>query len=330
MYSNVAVLDIASMHPTSIEELNLFGPYTEKFSELKRARMAIKHKDFEAARKMLGGALAPYIDDPNFNAADLAYALKIVINSVYGLTSAKFPNLFKDPRNKDNIVAKRGALFMIDLLRAVQAEGFQVVHIKTDSIKIPNATEAIINFVTKFGRNYGYDFEHEVTYEKMCLVNDAVFIAKKPGDPWAADQSSTWSATGAQFAHPYVFKTLFSHEKIEFEDLCETKAVTTALYLDMDFDKPMHMVETPMTPRFIGKVGSFCPIKEGRGGGILLREKEGKYYAASGTKGYFWLEAEVVNQLQKEKDIDETYFRKLVDAAHDNLAKYGDVEWFLS
>lgn len=42
-------------------------------------------------------------------ADSLAQALKIVINSIYGLTSAKFENLFKDPRNIDNIVAKRGA-----------------------------------------------------------------------------------------------------------------------------------------------------------------------------------------------------------------------------
>ncbi len=330
IYSNVAVLDIASMHPTSIEELNLFGPYTEKFSELKRARIAIKHKQFDDARKMLGGALAPYIDDPNFVADDLAYALKIVINSVYGLTSAKFPNLFKDPRNKDNIVAKRGALFMVDLKHAVQAEGFQVVHIKTDSIKIPNATPAIINFITKFGKNYGYDFEHEVTYNKMCLVNDAVFIAQKPADPWDADQSPKWSATGAQFAHPYVFKTLFSKEPIKFEDRCETKSVTTALYLDMDTEKPMFEVEKDSTPQFIGKIGSFCPIKPGHGGGLLLREKDGKYHAATGTKGYFWLEAEVVKQLAKEKDIDDQYFKKLVDDALANISKFGDVEQFLS
>jgi hypothetical protein len=40
---------------------------------------------------------------------------------VYGLTSAHFPNMFKDNRNVDNIVAKRGALFMIDLKHASRA-----------------------------------------------------------------------------------------------------------------------------------------------------------------------------------------------------------------
>ena len=53
----------------------------------------------------------------------LAYALKIAINIVYGLTSAKFDNPFRDIRNKDNIVAKRGALFMIELKHALQERG---------------------------------------------------------------------------------------------------------------------------------------------------------------------------------------------------------------
>lgn len=66
----------------------------------------------------------------------MAFALKIPINSVYGMTSARFDNKFKDPRNIDNIVAKRGSLFMIDLKHFVQEQGFVVAHIKTDSIKI--------------------------------------------------------------------------------------------------------------------------------------------------------------------------------------------------
>ena len=38
-------------------------------------------------------------------------ALKIAINEVYGESSAHFDNLFRDPRNIDNIVAKLKYLF---------------------------------------------------------------------------------------------------------------------------------------------------------------------------------------------------------------------------
>jgi hypothetical protein len=335
VYEDVAMSDVASMHPTSIELLNLFGPYTAKYAEIKAARIAIKHKEFDAARKMLDGKLAKYLETPE-GSDDLAYALKIVINIVYGLTSANFPNKFKDPRNVDNIVAKRGALFMIELRYAVQFLGFQVAHIKTDSIKIPKATKEIVEEVSKFGKKYGYDFEHEATYDRMFLANDAVYIARYASKEHCMElygyvpsenkkHPNEWTATGAQFAHPYVFKKLFSKEPIVFEDMCETKTVTSALYLDMNEG----LTDGEHNYHFVGKAGLFCPIKPGHGGGVLLREKDGKYYSATGAKGYMWLEAEVVKALGKEDDIDLSYYEKLVDASRDDISKFTDFDWFV-
>ena len=362
MYGNIALLDIASMHPSSIVAENLFGDeYTKRFKDILDARIAIKHKDFDKAKTMLNGALAKYLTDENA-AADLAQALKIAINSVYGLTSANFENPFRDTRNKDNIVAKRGALFMINLKHEVQKRGYTVAHIKTDSIKIPDATPEIIQFVMDYGKAYGYNFEHEATYDRMCLVNDAVYIAKYKDGKHAGE----WTATGTQFQVPYVFKTLFSKEGIAFEDMCETKSVSSSLYLDMNENLPdVGILETEREklwkkindPKrinedmknecdrieeltseidkghnyiFIGKVGSFCPIKEGCGGGLLMREKDGKYYAATGSKGYRWLESEMVKELSKEADINRSYYDNMVSDAVDTISQYGDFEWFVS
>lgn len=326
MYTNVALLDVASLHPHSIIAMNCFGEYTKKFKDILDARILIKHGDFDAARKMLGGKLAPYLNDES-KAKDLAQALKIAINSVYGLTAANFDNPFRDIRNKNNIVALRGSLMMRTLQDEVQARGFTVAHIKTDSIKIPNATPDIIDFCMKFANEYGYTFEHEATYEKMCLVNDAVYIARYKDGKHAGE----WTATGAQFAVPYVFKTLFSKEPIEFSDLCETKSVATSLYLDMNEDLP----EDEHKYTFVGKIGNFCPIKPGCGGGELLREgtdKEGntKFSSATGAKGYRWLESEVVKNSGKENDIDRSYYNKLVDDAVEAISQYGNFEWFAS
>lgn len=378
MYGNVALLDVASMHPASIIAEQLFGPeYTKRFQEIRDARVAIKHKDFESARQMLNGALSKYLDDES-TAADLAQALKIAINSVYGLTAAAFENPFRDNRNRDNIVAKRGALFMINLKHEVQKRGFTVAHIKTDSIKIPDATPEIIDFVMDYGLQYGYTFEHEATYDRMCLVNDAVYIAKYKDGKHAGE----WTATGKQFAVPYVFKKLFSGEDIVFDDMCETMSVSTALYLDMNeglFDVSEFEAEASKLAKkyngfgeyeaysyngaelekydkayarykelrelidnaevhnlqFIGRVGNFCPIKPGCGGGELLREgkdKEGnvKYSSATGAKGFRWLEAETVKVLDKQDDIDRSYYEKQIDTAVETISKYGDVEWFIS
>lgn len=321
MYTDVALLDVASLHPHSIIAMNCFGEYTQHFHDILNARMFIKHGDFDSARKMLGGKLAPYLDDES-TAKDLAQALKIAINSVYGLTSANFDNPFRDIRNKNNIVALRGALFMRTLQDEVVSRGFTVAHIKTDSIKIPNATPEIIQFCMEFANKYGYTFEHEATYDRMCLVNDAVYIAKYKDGKHAGE----WTATGTQFQVPYVFKSLFTKEPIEFKDMCETKSVTSALYLDMNED----LSEEEHNYKFIGKIGQFCPIKPGCGGGILLREKDGKYHAATGSKGYRWLESEMVKTLGKEGDIDKSYYTKLVDDAVDAISEFGDFEWFVS
>lgn len=190
---------------------------------------------------------------------------------------------------------------MINLKHEVQDRGFTVAHIKTDSIKIPNATPEIIQFVYDYGKQYGYIFEHEDTYEKMCLVNDAVYVAKS--------EDGHWSATGTQFQVPYVFKTLFSHEDIEFKDMCETKSVTTAMYLDFNETLP----EDEHEYVFVGRVGLFTPVKSGTGGGELLREKDGKYSAVVGTKGYRWKESSMVESRLDEIDI--SYYKSLVDDA---------------
>lgn len=342
MYGFVGLDDVESMHPSSIEAEELFGPeYTGRFKELKKSRLGIKHEDWTLVAKLLDGKLDKYVEkvkSGEITSKQLANALKTAINSVYGLTSAQFPNPFRDPRNKDNIVAKRGALFMINLKHEVQRRGYTVAHIKTDSIKIPNVDNEIIDFIYKYGQLYGYNFDYEAIYDRMCLVNDAVYIAKYatadlcqekwglvPGDN--AKHGGEWTATGTQFQIPYVFKTLFSKEDLTFKDLCTTKSVSTALYLDMN----EKLKEGEHSYVFVGKVGSFCPIKENCGGGLLLRDAGNeKFAAAGGSKGYRWLEAEDVKAFGKEDEIDYGYFNDLATDAKDSINEYGDFEWFVS
>jgi Family of unknown function (DUF5906) len=313
IYQNVALLDVASMHPTSIEALNLFGPYTKRYTDIRQARIAIKRGDFATARTLFEGRLAPYLGDET-GANRLAYSLKIALNIVYGLTSAKFDNPFKDIRNIDNIVAKRGALFMIDLKGAMREKGYPVVHIKTDSVKIPNATPEIIEFVTEFGKKYGYEFDHEVTYDKMCLVNDAVYVAGKDGE---------WTAVGAQFQHPYVFKKLFTEEESVFDDYCERRSVVQGtMYLDLHGEGDPNRENM----RFLGRTGRFVPVLDG--GGTLYRVKEDKYYAVSGTKGYKWINAEIALGV-KDLKVDMSYFEKLKDDAVKTIEQFGSFEEFV-
>lgn len=393
VFHNVTTFDVASMHPSSIIAENGFGKYTDGFKQLLDIRIAIKHKDFDRAKTMLNGRLAKYLDDPG-QAKALSQALKIAINSVYGLTAAGFENKFRDPRNKDNWVAKRGALFIETLRLKVMEMGGKVVHIKTDSIKVENPTKEISDFIIEYGKKWGYNFEIEDVYEKMCLVNDAVYIALRDRtDPSWMDECdkakkkaaesgkrysepTRWTATGAQFQHPYVFKKLFSHEDIKFEDLCETKTVTSALYLDFNenlsdpsaYEKELDKINkifiktygkdwetklegVPLSNEirdllnkrkdlidliskchnyvFIGKAGSFCPIKPGHNGGILTREKDGKYYSATGAKGFRWRESESLVETDRMELIDINYFDALANEAKKSIEQYIDFEEFV-
>lgn len=170
------------MHPHSAIAEVLFGvKFTKAFRDIVEGRVSIKHEAWNEVNHMLDGKLTPYIQkviDGEMTAKDLANALKTAINSVYGLTSANFDNPFRDPRNKDNIVAKRGALFMINLKHEVQERGFTVAHIKTDSIKIPDATPEIIQFVMDYGKRYGYTFEHEATYDRKLHLHTFLVLHK--------------------------------------------------------------------------------------------------------------------------------------------------------
>ena len=325
MYFEVALLDIESMHPRSIILLNYFGKYTQRYGDLLSARLAIKAEDLDLACTMLAGMLAPYLSDTS-QIEDLAYALKIALNSAYGLTSASFENAMRDKRNVNNIVALRGALFMRTLQDAVQARGFTVAHIKTDSIKIPNATPEIIEFCKDFARQYGYTFKHEATYEKMCLVNKAVYIAKYG---WAEKKKKigTWSATGAQFAEPFLFKKLFSKEAIEFDDYKQTKSVTSPALMYLDFNEGLLQGEHNYI--HVGKVGSFVPVIDGVGGGILLRKAGDSYGAVEGSKGYRWKESEIVKSLGNEDQIALAYFYRLMDEAITSIKTYGPIEEFV-
>lgn len=314
VYGKTKVFDVLSMHPHSIMAMNMFGDvYTARFRELVWARVAAKHKDFEALESLLGGVLVEYAKDDNLRPA-LVQALKIAINSVYGLTCSGFDHKFRDPRNVDNIVAKRGALFIITLKDAVEKKGYNVIHLKTDSIKVENADDYITEFIYEFGKKYGYEFEVEDEFDRICIINKAEFIAHD-------NRADEWVPKGKRFAMPYVMKTLCTKKPIEFDDLCVTNSVQTALYLDFneglpdasllskhldDIVKVKRVLNGELSAkavsqkkldmyrdttdeeiqslkddiakchdyRFVGRVGRFVPILPGHGGGELVRSTD--------------------------------------------------------
>lgn len=360
VHGRCKVFDVVSMHPHSLIALNLFGKYTDRFKEILDARVAAKHDNLEALNTLLDGLLLEYMDQGKEIKAALVLALKIAINSVYGLTCSQFDHIFRDKRNIDNIVAKRGALFMINLKEEVEKLGYRVVHIKTDSIKIENPTPEIEEFVNEYGLKYGYEFEVEDIFERICLINNAEFIAFD-------DRTNEWYPKGDRFKTPYILKTLFTKEDLEFKDLCLTASVTSEIDLDfnenlpdsINLDKELDDIlkvrkylsgATSTAPskkkldlygnvtdneieqlkaeiakchnyQFIGRVGQFVPIKPGCGGGILVRKNGDKFDNVQDTSGYRWFEAEKVKGTDTEKDIDYSFWNNKVSEILDIMRK---------
>ena len=329
VYFKVGLFDIVSMHPHSAIRLKIFGEdITKRFENLVEGRVAVKHirevgdDAYKEAIRRLGPIIEEIFDgvkpeDVKAKAKAVANALKTAINSVYGLTSAKFDNKLRDPKNVDNIVAKYGALFMITLKHKVQEMGYTVVHIKTDSIKIANVDDNIKKFIMDFGKKYGFTFEHEATYSKMCIVDDAQYVAYEVEADGEKLKEPFWTVTGAKFAPPYLFKNLFTHEEVVFDDYPEIKSVSdAAIYISTDG-----------TDKFIGRIGSFVAVKEGYGG-ELVRVKGDKRAAVTGTKGYLWNESEIIRKHPDRLDLD--YYRNECDKAIEAINEYYPFDDFVN
>ena len=87
--------------------------------------------------------------------------------------------------------------------------------------------------------------------------------------------------------------------------------------------------------QFIGRIGQFTPVAPGSGGGILLRQNTDKfgnikYDSAGGADGYRWMESEAIRGTAMEANVDMRFYTSQVDAAIEEISKYGDAEWFIS
>ena len=305
----VGVNDVESMHPTSACELNIFGPkYTARFKELVDSRKASKNKNEEYLKTCFEGRLWDYMQKNGMSFKKLAKSLKVPINAVYGLTSAKFPNRFKDPRNVDNIVAKRGELMMINLEDQLIKEGVNPVHIKTDSIKIPDFTEELNQEVVDFGKKYGYRFTIEEFYTVFCLFNKAEYLAYNAA-------TGQWESRGLTFQNPYVFKTLLGGDIVP-SDYMITKSVQKGVIYIGDM--------------FCGRNVNVVCVKQQYGKEMKCLRDDGKQVSVSGTKGLHFMEFEEALEKDFLEYLDMEYYDGLVADAKAKIEQYIPWDLFVS
>lgn len=365
VYRFVGLLDVESLHPHSLIAINYFGPYTGKFAALVKCRMFIKHGDMDAAAHAfdevdpeLSAKLKPYLEDKAMAGA-LAHAMKIIINIVYGMTSASYDNKFRHPGNIDNIVAKRGALFMMMVKQKLNEAGFNVIHVKTDSFKIPDLEpnsareKEAYDLVQSYAHDFGYNFDYEANFSRLALVNKAVIIGEHgpKGDEWMSPKYEKsighWEAIGAQYAMPYVYKKLFTGEVIEESDYPIFKSAKSSIFLGDTFVGKNANVYPSLSGRELMRTGEVDiskrvqtqwlkgtdPVKAAAHVGIPVEEYERivnnnfqpemvtTYNSVTGTKGFKW---ELWNNFKGIDDLDIGYYEKLVEEGADNIYKVGD------
>lgn len=350
VYRNVMLADVESLHPHSAIAINYFGPYTPKFKALVDCRMHIKHKRFKEAMHafdsidpVMSAKLKPYLEDES-QAGGLGHAMKIVINIVYGMTSAPYDNKFKAPSNIDNIIAKRGALFMMQTKRELEEMGQQVIHVKTDSLKLPEADEKIFEYIQERAHAFGYNFDHEATFGKLALVNKAVIIGQIS---YPTKNKGHWEPIGAQFRMPYVYKKLFSGEDVEEKDFAILKSAQSSIYLGERFIGKNAQVYASVTGEDVFRTGEVdiakrCetrwlkmmdPEKAAQQIGIPVEdynrivdggfkpEMMTTYNSVTGTKGFKW---RLWSEYKGIDDIDVGYYDGLIEDAVNNIYKVGD------
>ena len=108
-YYRVKHKDVASMYPSSIVHLNALGTATDKYDELRRQRVAIKHTDPVKAG-----------------------ALKLVLNSVYGNFKNKYSKLCNPMASATVCIYGQVALF--SLCRDLYNAGYKVINANTDGV----------------------------------------------------------------------------------------------------------------------------------------------------------------------------------------------------
>lgn len=320
IYGHAKTFDVVSMHPHSMKALNIFGKYTQRLVDLVDIRVLIKQGKLEEAGNKFGGKLKKYLKDPKL-AKGLANALKTVINSVYGMTSAKFDNDFKDPRNVDNIVAKYGALFMITLKHKLMDLGYTIIHIKTDSIKVENPDDKVEQIIRDFGREYGFEFEVEDEWKRIAVINKAVLIGETV--------DGKWKAVGAQFDFPYVYKSLFSREPLELEDYMVTNQVQGHIYegnlpdirpgeTQKAYKERIKEYNIKENMDFVGKF--FYGYASKTGNDIIRLDSDtNRSGYVGGSKGFKWKHAKEISL----QDIDMEFYHKKVREAVSALNKVG-------
>ncbi|MGK9347507.1 hypothetical protein, partial [Melissococcus plutonius] len=132
-FENVLLLDVASLYPNIIMKLNALGKSTKTYQQIVERRLSVKHTD-----KQLSGAL------------------KLVINSCYGLLNNEYSTLYNPKAAKS--VCIYGQICLYDLCKRL-ASTCQLVNINTDGVAFITQSDYYKTIWQEWEADYGFTLE---------------------------------------------------------------------------------------------------------------------------------------------------------------------------
>lgn len=134
-FDNVKLLDVASMYPNiMINNPNVLGHATEKYKEIVEERIRVKHSD-----------------------PILSNALKLIINSAYGLLKNQYSILYH--KSGSLAVCIFGQIALFDLCTRLDEAGYTLVNINTDGVAFTGSGKDYEQIQKEWEEEYGLTLE---------------------------------------------------------------------------------------------------------------------------------------------------------------------------
>jgi len=213
--------DVASMYPSSIVHLDALGNATEKYDEMRRTRVSIKHTDPVRAG-----------------------ALKLILNSVYGNFKNRYSSLFNPQASATVCIYGQIALF--SLCRDLFNEGYEIINANTDGVVYIDDPE--LN-----GRDEQICAEWEKEFDGYTLETDYFekWIQRDVNNYIAVEENGKITVKGSD-VNKYQTNKFFSNNS--------ARIIQIALVENLVYDTPIlnvfdEYLDDPMLWQFILKAG---------------------------------------------------------------------------
>lgn len=194
IYNSVHVLDFASLYPNLIRQMRLSpeNNYSDNYTDDLNTNLVISKEEFNPEHGILDSYLTELLDlrkeyrNKGMEAEQLA--VKIIVNSVYGLLSQKTAKFVLGGTNIASTVTYTGRTILQRLVKELPTNDIKVVYGKTDSIFViankpksvvldiaQSLVDRIVKELTGFDNDY-IKFDYEEYLEKFLVINKNNYI----------------------------------------------------------------------------------------------------------------------------------------------------------